>query len=108
MPTIQIENLHNLKITSTEDNSKALLHIILAQGYDWMHACGGKGKCTTCKVIILSGGQHLGSTSEAEEKFRLLGRLKDGERLSCQCMVTGDISIKVPEGSKLPHITYSE
>ena len=71
-----------------------------------MHACGGKGRCTTCKVIVLKGHEHLISVTPAENRYRAMGALKSNERLSCQVRILGDVTIAVPEEYKLPHIDY--
>ena len=105
MPRITIENLAS-KAIECEDNSEKLLHVLLKHT-DWMHACGAKGNCTTCKAIVLEGIGHLGSLSEAEIKFTKLNKLQSNERLCCQVTVHGDIKIAVAEEYKLPHINYS-
>jgi 2Fe-2S ferredoxin len=105
MPRITIENLAS-KAIECEDNSEKLLHVLLNHT-DWMHACGGKGNCTTCKAIVLKGNEHLGPLSEAEIKFMNLNKLHANERLCCQVNVSGDIVIKVAEAYKLPHLKYS-
>lgn len=90
------------------DFSKTLLQHLHAHQLDWMHACGEKGKCTTCKAIIVNGMQHFQPLTAAEQRYRELGALKSTERLSCQAKITGDITITIPEEYKLPHINYSK
>lgn len=107
MPQILIKNLDNRLITSN-DNSQTVLNIIHEQGIDWMHACGAKGRCTTCKVIVLDGQEHFSEISEVEKKFLTLGRLKKNERLACQTRLMGNVAVKVAEENKFPHIEYSE
>ena len=106
MPQINIVNLDNKRITF-RDKDKTLT--ILHQNFiDWMHQCGGKGRCTTCKMIVISGMEMLSPPSPFEEKCRTTGLLKNDERLACQCSVSGDIVINVPKENKLPHIKYSD
>lgn len=105
MPQINIENLFNKNISGHPDLS--ILDNIHANLIDWMHACGKKGNCTTCKMIIVKGSENLTPRSRSEEKFAALGKLKANERLACQCKPTGDISVKVPDFYKLPHMDYS-
>jgi ferredoxin, 2Fe-2S len=95
------------KRLEVKDFSKSLLRHLHDHQLDWMHSCGGKGRCTTCKAIILSGGENLSQVTPAEERYRQLGALQADERLSCQARVTGDVTIAVPEEYKLPHIDYS-
>ncbi|GIM47373.1 hypothetical protein DNHGIG_29220 [Collibacillus ludicampi] len=60
------------------------------------HKCGGKGTCGTCKVRIQSESP-LAPAGRAE-KWRLsTNMLKEGYRLSCQCKVTGNAIVEVPE-----------
>lgn len=106
MPKILIRNLKNT-LLSTNDNSKSLLNIIHDNYIDWMHACGAKGRCTTCKMILVEGIENLSPMTEAEKKFADLGRLQPNERLACQSKTRGDIVIEVAEANKFPHIEYS-
>lgn len=106
MPEVIIDNLHSKSIHCKSKTEK-LLDILLSE-IDWMHACGGKGKCTTCTAIINSGGDHLNGYTDAEKRFINLGKLKGNERLSCQVTVSNNINIATPEAYKLPHLDYSD
>ena len=107
MPTIIIKNLNNTTLQAPNNNSLSVLNIIHGEHIDWMFACGGKGRCTTCRMIVVSGQQNLPAHTEPELNYRKRGLLKHNERLACQIGVLGDISIEVPEQTKFPHITYS-
>lgn len=107
MPTITIKNLDNKSVTYTDTN-QTVLNILHENNIDWMHACGAKGRCTTCKMIVHTGLKTLSSESSFEKQFRSLGKLQVGERLTCQCQATEDILISVPKSGKMPHINYSE
>lgn len=107
MPSIEIRNLDK-KTIQNPNLSKPLLWIFLESGLDWMHACGGKGRCTTCKAVVLMGGENLLPKSPAEMRYEGQGLLAGNERLCCQARLTGgDLQIEVPDEGKLPHITYS-
>jgi len=106
MAKITIRNMDNREIISN-DNSASILNIIQDAQIDWMHACGGKGRCTTCKMVIHAGIDSLAAPNEAEQKLIDLGRLADHERLSCQNLLQGDIEISVAEQNKFPHLNYS-
>lgn len=107
MPKIVIQNLHNKEIFINNEN-KNLLDIIHENYIDWMHACGGKGRCTTCKVQVLEGLPNFSEESQAELKYRRMNRLASNERLSCQCQINGDIVVKVAPENKFNHIQYSD
>ncbi|WP_460503711.1 2Fe-2S iron-sulfur cluster-binding protein, partial [Hymenobacter agri] len=51
MPLLTIENLPGTPIEVPADAT--LLAALQAAGHDWMHACGAKGRCTTCRVQVL-------------------------------------------------------
>lgn len=106
MPHITIQNINN-KSVPFQDSSKTVLKIFQDNQLDWMHSCGGKGRCTTCKMIVLEGGEHLSAPSPFEEKMKRSLRLRAGERLACQCRPSGNICLRVPEENKLPHISYT-
>ena len=106
MGDIIIKNLNQKKI-NTAARSPKVIEVIHENFVDWMHACGKKGNCTTCKMIVLEGMQNLGPPTKNEEKFKNQGKLGSNERLACQCELKGDIVVEVPEIYKLPHVTYS-
>jgi 2Fe-2S ferredoxin len=107
MAKILIENLFG-KILLVQEGQKTLLEHFHDNRLDWMHACGAKGRCTTCKVNIKDGAENTSPYSTGEERYRAQKLLKDNERLSCQVKISGDIVIRVPEEYKLPHLHYSD
>ncbi len=104
MPEITIANLKNKTIRSQKKGER-LLDIVLAET-DWMHACGGKGRCTTCKAKILSGLATLPPRNAHEERFFKMNKLRDDERLVCQLEPDTDLVIEVPRETQLPHLNY--
>ena len=108
MPRIVIQNLGNLTIDS-EHADRKVIEIIHENGTDWMHACGKKGRCTTCKMIVITGQENLSPETEQELVYRRQNRLKSNERLSCQSrIIEGELIIRVAEINKFPHLDYSE
>jgi 2Fe-2S ferredoxin len=108
MVQIRIQNLGNRSIESKEVDSK-VIDLIHENGIDWMHACGKKGRCTTCKMNIVDGQENLSSETVQEHHFRDLKRLLSNERLACQAqLLHGALTIRVPDSSKFPHLTYTE
>ena len=106
MPQITIQNINNKTVTF-RDSSKTVLQIFQESGIEWMHACGGKGRCTTCKMAIVEGSHNLNAPNRLEEKMKQAGHLNDSERLACQSSLSGNLTIVVPEENKLPHIIYT-
>ncbi|MCS6820634.1 MAG: (2Fe-2S)-binding protein [Microscillaceae bacterium] len=108
MPTIKIQNLANISIQVVENQT--ILACLQQHSIDWMQACGGKGRCTTCKMVILEGQTLLAPLTEAELRFIAQGKLKEQERLACQCKIIqeGEVKVVVPKQYQLPHLTYTE
>ena len=106
MVKIIIENLAQKEVLASEAN-KTALYQLQTNYIDWMHECGGKGRCTSCKMIVLKGMENLSSLTPAEKKYGQEGLLKSDERLACQVRVLGDITVRVPDESKLGHMKYT-
>lgn len=58
--------------------------------------CGGKGTCGLCKAKIVSETP-LQPPSRSELRLLSEHELSAGFRLTCQCKVTGDASLTIPE-----------
>jgi len=108
MPKILIENMNHKEI-QTNERGRKVIELIHENYIDWMHACGKKGRCTSCKMIVVEGMENLSPMNDREHFFAEKDRLKVNERLSCQAKLTGSsIRIRVAEENKFPHIDYSE
>jgi 2Fe-2S ferredoxin len=105
MVKIVIENLGKKEL-QVNDLSQSVLQQVHSHFVDWMHACGGKGRCTTCKMIVLSGMDKISPPSLAELRYRQEKELTENERLACQAFISGDIVVRVPDENKLLHIRY--
>ncbi len=106
MPILTVQNLFGREVEVAA--GQTLLQALQAAGIDWMHACGGKGRCTSCRIVVQTGLEHFGPLTAAEERYRQNGRLKANERLTCQCtLVDGDAGGRVPKATMLPHMKYS-
>ncbi|MBO0357736.1 (2Fe-2S)-binding protein [Hymenobacter sp. BT186] len=105
MPTLTVQNL---PATVPVPAGSTLLAALQAAGHDWMHACGAKGRCTTCRIILVSGAESLTPPTAAELRYQAAGRLQLTERLTCQThLPEGDVTGRVPEATKLPHVRYA-
>lgn len=109
MVKITISNLNNLTLQSNE-NTKTVLSLLQENYIDWMHACGGKGRCTTCKIKVEEGLDNFNEPTDPEKKYEIQNKLDlKTERLSCQAVLEkGEVTVSAPEEYKLPHITYSK
>ncbi|MFO8150577.1 MAG: 2Fe-2S iron-sulfur cluster-binding protein [Trueperaceae bacterium] len=88
MPTITVDG----RSVDVEHGSKLVL-AIEALGIDIGHRCGGKARCTTCRVDVVAGEPETFTRAEYR-KLREAGLL-DEARLSCQLLVEHDMTVKV-------------
>ncbi|MBD3403978.1 2Fe-2S iron-sulfur cluster binding domain-containing protein [candidate division GN15 bacterium] len=64
------------------------------------HNCGGNCACSTCHIIVEEGFDTLNEMSEDEEDMLdEAENLTDVSRLACQCKVTADLVVRIPEKS---------
>ena len=90
----------DVTITVNEDPDTALrvpaggtlLNKLADSGIFIPSACGGKGACGVCEVIVKSGGGDLLPT---ETGYISRGEAKRGCRLACQVKVKGDMEIEI-------------
>ena len=69
-----------------------LLNKLAESGIFIPSACGGKGACGVCEVVVKEGGGELLPT---EEGYISRGEAKRGCRLACQVKVKGDMKIEI-------------
>ena len=80
---------------------ESILDIAEHFGVDLEHACGGNCACTTCHVIIRSGEENLSEMEDDEaDRLDMAAGLKIHSRLGCQCVVTGDIVVEIPDWNR--------
>jgi len=58
------------------------------------HACGGKAKCSTCRIWILEGAEACPEKGEAERLLTERLGLDDNVRLACQLRPVSDITFR--------------
>lgn len=105
MPLLTIENLPGAVVEIPAGAN--LLAALQAAGHDWMHACGAKGRCTTCRLQVQAGLENLSPLTAAELRYRAAGRLLDNERLTCQAQLpAGNATGRVHAATQLPHLKY--
>lgn len=78
----------------------SILDVLLGHGVALEHACGGSCACTTCHVVVKSGGGRLSPAEEGEEDMldKAVG-LTPTSRLGCQAVVLApdaEIVVLVP------------
>lgn len=79
----------------------SLLDIALNNGLHLEHACGGSCACTTCHVIVRSGDHNLSEADDDElDRVEQAAGLTLHSRLGCQCVVSGDVTVEIPNWNR--------
>lgn len=88
MPRLSVEGVGQFEI---QEGKRLVLALEDEAGVDQLHACGGKAKCTTCRVEFLEGEPR---TMTVAEQQVLQARGLSGVRLSCQILCDHDMSVR--------------
>jgi 2Fe-2S ferredoxin len=90
--------LHSNGRSGDVDENISLLDAAREVGFRLNHDCGGNASCTTCRVEVQAGQEHLSEIDFDEQD--LLDRealTEPRHRLACQARVLGDVVVRVPE-----------
>ncbi|MCP3762887.1 (2Fe-2S)-binding protein [Domibacillus sp. A3M-37] len=89
MPKLTVSGLDTFEV----ETGKKLVLALEDNGVDILHRCGGKARCTTCRVEILEG--NFDDLTNIEKKaFDEKGLVDDHIRLSCQVRVNGEMTVR--------------
>jgi adenylate cyclase len=72
------------------NEDQTILEASLKAGIPHYHECGGKAKCSTCRVLVLTGNENLSLPNEKELRLKKILGFSDNIRLACQTKVTGN------------------
>ncbi len=82
------------RVLPVEQPDLTLLEMALRAGIPHFHECGGRARCSTCRVRVISGAQHLPPRGPDEAKLASRFGFGDDVRLACQVRVTGDVAVQ--------------
>ena len=88
MPNLTLEGIGTFEVPE----GKRLVKAIEDSGVAILHRGGGHAKCTTCRVLFIEGEPKVRTQAERD---RLTEKGESGVRLSCQCLVEGDMHVRV-------------
>lgn len=91
-PTIKYSSID--RIVDVENPNASVLDTSIAHKIPHLHECGGHGRCTTCRIRILDGLQHVSPPSQKELEISRLRNWDPSIRLACQTRVLKDITIQ--------------
>lgn len=96
----QLERFKKRPIVTLADGQKlrvvgdaTALETMRRYGIPHAAVCGGRGRCTTCRVRVLSGGQSLANPNAIERKALDRIEAPEGLRLACQIRPRTDVSL---------------
>jgi class 3 adenylate cyclase/nitrite reductase/ring-hydroxylating ferredoxin subunit len=89
------------KITSLPDNvdfvvndGETLLEAALRSGVTFAHACGGRAKCSTCRIWVVDGLEACSERTEAEALLAERLGFTSEVRLACQLRPEGELRVR--------------
>jgi ferredoxin len=89
MPELTVDGVGKFEVPA---GKRLVLALTEDAGVDQLHACGGKAKCTTCRVEFVAGEPEKITVAE---KQVLAAKGVTGVRLSCQILCDHDMTVKV-------------
>ena len=76
------------------DSSVNLLAALVAAGLPIAHLCGGKARCSTCRVAVIEGLDDLSDRTEPEIAMATKLDFPDVVRLACQTTVSDSLRLR--------------
>lgn len=88
MPKLTVEGAGTFDVPA---GKRMVLALEQDAGIDQLHACGGRARCTTCRVEFVDGEPE---TMTEAEKTVLAAKGATGVRLSCQILCDHDMTVR--------------
>tara|TARA_Y100000590_G_scaffold250803_1_gene281702 strand:- start:2629 stop:3969 length:1341 start_codon:yes stop_codon:yes gene_type:complete len=89
----KIDFLPDNKVFEVE-SGETILETASRNGIPHVNACGGEGKCTTCRLLILEGIENCSTETEKEIALKEKAHTTDEFRLACQTTISGDVTVR--------------
>ena len=100
MPKIFFKNENR---TVEVEKGTSILEAALQHDVPIYHTCGGNCSCSTCRVLVLKGAEHLSKIESMEADVLDSFDLKPPHRLGCQSILTGGIvEVEIPDRTQAP------
>ena len=80
--------------TISLEPSETILEADLKADIPHAHACGGRAKCSTCRIIILKGLENCSPRTELEQVIASRLGFSAEVRLACQTKPQGDVAFR--------------
>lgn len=76
------------------DPGAGLLETLIGADIPIYHVCGGLARCSTCRVFVTSGLEHVSARTPAEAEMAEKLDLPDEVRLACQTTLSGSVKVR--------------
>ena len=80
-----------IKIDVSKNSS--LVEVCEEESFEVVFGCR-QGVCGSCKIQVIGPHRGLSEITEEERSFLSNEEVSNGVRLACQCLITGDTTIK--------------
>ncbi|RED54377.1 adenylate/guanylate cyclase domain-containing protein [Aestuariispira insulae] len=75
------------------ENGASILEVLRDHSVDHAAICGGRGRCTTCRIRVIKGGDNLPPPDEVEGRALTRIHALESVRLACQLRPTSNLTI---------------
>ncbi len=75
------------------DTEVNLLEALVSADIPIAHLCGGKARCSTCRIRVREGIEHMSLRTEPEQQMAERLDFSDEMRLACQTKTTGSVDV---------------
>ena len=75
------------------DGGVNLLETLVTAHIPIAHLCGGRARCSTCRIRVLDGADHLSPQTKSEKKMAQRLDFPEDLRLACQTTTDGSVRI---------------
>lgn len=93
-----MEEMVRIRINDREvevEKGRSVLAASMKAGIKHMHLCGGHGLCTTCRIQVMAGAEHLSEMHPYERiSLRFHLSFSPNVRLACQTKVLGPARVE--------------
>jgi adenylate cyclase len=81
---------------AVEENDLSLTVLEISRKHNISHtsACGGKARCSTCRVLILDGTDNVLPRNDAERQLAERKGFEENVRLACQARLSGPVALR--------------
>ena len=93
----------SLGCTLEVERGTSILEAAMRNNVPLPHTCGGNCSCSTCHVLVLSGGENLSPMDAMEREVLDSFDLRSPRRLGCQSLLLGGtVEVEIPSRDKAP------